>query len=187
MRRPSLALLLVCGALFFGTVSVAPGIAGATSPRALYKALLASRFPQAQLPKGLHPTKPIALRLSSPATRHHVVGEVEVVFDTKGFSVIAYSVFPRRLDALGYFRDELRLPRAQGLTRNLPDFPQPAAITNVTLGGIRSTDIQFVTGNVRVDAGVMGRNGSRRADTLALARVALRHLKAVERRLGSAP
>lgn len=187
MRRPSLALLLACGALVFGTISVVPAIARTASPRALYKTLLASPIPQAQLPKGLHPAKPIALRLNNPATRHHVVGEVEIVLDKKGFSAIVYSVFPRRLDALGYFRDELRLPRAQGLTRSLPDFPQPAAITNVTLGGIRSTDIQFVTGNVRVDAGVMGRNGSRRADILALAGVALRHLKAVERRLASAP
>jgi hypothetical protein len=182
MRHLSQALLLACAAVLFGTVSVVPAVARTASPRALYRALLASPIPQVQLPKGFHAAKPIGRRPgSSPsARRHHVWGEVEIGLDKKGFSGIVYGVFPRRADAFGNYRDEVRLWAKDGLAKHLPGFPQPAVIINATLGGIHFTQIRYLAGSVDVTATVGGRNGSRRADALALARVALRHLKAVE-------
>jgi hypothetical protein len=162
-----------------GLVSVLPAFAGAPSPRALCKALLASPIPQAQLPKGSDATKPIAHPATRVGRRHHYVGAVGIIVSrgSSEMGSIYYQVFTRHDAALRSFK---KVGRTKGVTiGHLRGFPQPAVILN----GTGSTHVFFVRGVVEVAATAAGRHHGRRADALGLAGVALRHLKAVEQRI----
>lgn len=165
--------------LLLGTVSALPAFAAAPSPRALYKALVASPIPKAQLPTGTYATKPIGHPASSTGRRHHVVGYVENIVNMglpgsySEMGSINYVVFTRHDAALRNFKSQLK-----GATiTHLPGFPQQPA---VIISGTGASYVSFVRGVVHGFA--ESRRRPRRANALALAKVALRHLKSVEQR-----
>jgi hypothetical protein len=159
-------------------VWVLPATARTPSPQALYKALLRSRIPRSQLPKGFH--GPQISRADPDATdrRHHVVGEVEIDFDRDKGSIL-YLVFPTRADARGDLNDGLAAVKGVRSKRRVLSLPQPALLLSGAQGGVGFAEVVFVKGNVLV-ATIITRPrspGGGRADALALAKLALRHLK----------
>lgn len=165
--------------LLLGTASVLPAFGAAPTPRALYKALVASPIPRAQLPTGFYATKPIGHPANSIGRRHHLVGLVEIILRATPASSsgevgsMNYVVFTTHDAALRNFKSQFK-----GATvTHLRGFPQQPA---VIISGTGVPYVSFVRGVVHGFA--ESRRRPRRANALALARVALRHLKAVEQR-----
>jgi hypothetical protein len=94
-----------------------------------------------------------------------VICEVEIDF-RKGKDAIFFIVFPTRHDALGNLRDGLKAAKGVTSRRPLHNLPQGNVI-------ITTTTTNSAPGSMRGDV----------AGTLALTRLALRHLRAIERRL----
>jgi hypothetical protein len=180
--RPLLrGIVSVAGAILLLTLSVSSAAARAPSPPALYEALRTS--PVTGLPAGFRAPNTRSKTPGAIPKRHHALGWISIEFN-KGNAGIDYVVFPTRPDVLGNFSDALRTYRARkGITRQgcAPDLPRPCVTLRGSVSGIGLTTIGFVAGNVGVSAHTM--KSDNRRDTLRLARFALRHLRAVERRV----
>jgi hypothetical protein len=186
MRRSLRIGILAAATILLLAVLVFPAPARAPSPGPLCKALLATPLPQSQLPAGYHAAKPVRTSPSSRARRHHVICEVEIDF-RKGKDAIFFIVFPTRHDALGNLRDGLKAAKGVTSRRPLHNLPQPAMILSGRHQGVGFTTAVSVKGNVIITTTTTNSApGSMRGDvagTLALTRLALRHLRAIERRL----
>jgi hypothetical protein len=110
------------------------------------------------------------------------VVEIDLIPDTRS---IFYYVFPKRADALGALNDTLGAVKGVRSRRPEPSLPQPAVILSGARYGAGFAEALFVRRNVLVGAIILSpRSGiGGQADALAFARLALRHLKAVEQRL----
>lgn len=163
---------------------VVPGIARTPSPQALYKALLASSIPKSQLPKGFRRAETWPADPTAAEKRRHVVGVVEIDLIPSTRSIFYY-VFPTRVDAVGALNDTLTALPGVSSKRSVPSLPQPALILIAARSGVGFAVALFVRRNVLVGATILepkSESGGQ-ADALALAKLALRHLKAVEQRL----
>ena len=165
-------------------VVAVPAAARSGSPRALYKALLTSPVPKSQLPKGFGAPRISRFTPDAVDRRHRIVGEVELEF-TGRRAAIFYLVFPTRADARGDLHDGVSKIKGVRSRRPAPALPQPAVILSGVEHGGAFAEVLFVTRNVLVAAIVALPRSPRagQADALVLARLALRHLDAVERRL----
>lgn len=74
----------------------------ASSPQALYTALLTKPFPDSQLPSGFSSARVTMQTPSSGARRYHPVGEVAIAVDGPDPNDgLSYSIFTSRTNALG--------------------------------------------------------------------------------------
>jgi hypothetical protein len=172
-------LMVALAAIMFVAVPTVATAAQVTSPRALYKALLAGAIPRSQLPAGFHSSTTNAIQIGALQKRHHAVGEVSIdLSDDDQNASIVYVVFPTRADALGNFADGLKDIRTQkgvtigGAARGLP---KPSVVVRISGLGQRVTQVSFVVGNVGVNA--FSVRGLPEATSLAL--LGLKHLNAV--------
>ncbi|HUK97429.1 MAG TPA: hypothetical protein VLV46_07205 [Gaiellaceae bacterium] len=173
--------------------ALAEAVTGGKSPRALYRALLATSIPASQLPSGYHSATVRVSSLSQNAKAHRVVGEVEVDIDSD--AVIVYEVFPTRADAIADWnaaRAALK-KKSKSEVAAPPRFPWPAIIANSTITGKNLlgqtvtngvTALNFTSRNVIVQAGTISTTNVDRGDVpgaIRLADFALKHLDAMRR------
>jgi hypothetical protein len=187
------ALLLVY-ALFVGTDETGPTNSGnvTASPRALYRALLTTAYPDSQLPRGFSAAKLSAGQLTSTWTKRHLVGEVGVV--VKGADpndVIVYGVFATPSDARAAM-DSANPPGAMDVRGTVPDYTlpsvwltgwEPGTTAPGKRGRVGVTDLIVDDGNVvfgSVTSSVTSTLSGNVAAALALAKSAWKHLRKVE-------
>jgi hypothetical protein len=164
-------------------------VAGNPSPQKLYQALLSTRMAVSELPAGFASPRSVKNSPGPNPRRHHVVGEVEIDLNG-GQSAIVYVVFPTRADALGAYNDGIReLKTTKGVVSvrsPAPGLSKPSLTVDASVSGLGITQVTLVSGNVEIAAetAVHGGNHGDRVGTVRLAKAALRHLAAVERRAG---
>ncbi len=106
--------------------------------------------------------------------------EIDFGYGKHSTFAIIYLVFPTSTDALGDFKDAVPMVIGLRSKRSVPSLPQPALILSGAQAGVGFTEVVFVSGNVLV-ATVLAGQGSSSGAALALATLALQHLRAVER------
>jgi hypothetical protein len=178
------ALIVASGTVLAGVASVPPVTARTASPQTLYKALLATPLTKSQLPAGFHSAKVKAKANGPTPSRHHAVGEVEVILDS-GQARVVYVIFPTRANALGNHADGVKaLKTMKGLKVQLsaPGVPTPSLIINSSENGLEVTQVSFVAGNVEINAQTFSSSatGGDVESTLRLALFALRHINALK-------
>ncbi len=180
----------VCS-LFALPALVLAGAAAAANPSSqkVYQALLTTRISTSELPAGFTSPRTVKNTPGPTPRRHHVVGEVEIDLNG-GQSAIVYVVFPTKADALAAYDDGVReLKTTKGVVSfrsPAPGLPKPSVTVDASASGLGITQVTLVSGNVEI-ATETARHGGKhgdRAGTVVLAKAALRHLVAVERRVG---
>jgi hypothetical protein len=195
--RPHLAAVLaVCGSLVLALPAASNGSAARhSSPQGLYQALLISSIPDSRLPRGLYSASTGVGTPSSRAKRHHAVGEVDININS-GDAGIIYIVFASPKDALADWKDA-NVAHQSGIKSRLPapGFPTPSIIVNGSVAGNNAfgkkvtngiSDLAFVAGSVIVNAVTSSTANTDSGDvprTIALGKLALRHLREVEARV----
>lgn len=170
--------------------------AAADSGGTLYRRLLAHPIRSSELPPGFTSARTSAVhRIGNVATDHRVIGQVAVFIDGSRAS-ITYFVFPSRRDALGWWKQANSGDPQEGVVKGRPPagmFPTPVSIASGPVTGTyasgkqvtwRLTGLGFVAARVGVlvvEKASPTSTGPRDArDTLALGRLALRHLRTLE-------
>jgi hypothetical protein len=176
----------VCS-LFALSALMLAGAAANPSPQKVYQALLTTRISASELPAGFSSPRTVKNTPGPTPKRHHVVGEVEIDLNG-GQSAIVYVVFPTKADALTAYDDgvrELKTTKGVVAVRSpAPGLPKPSVSVDASASGLGITQVTLVSGNVEI-ATETARHGGKhgdRAGTVTLAKAALRHLAAVERR-----
>jgi hypothetical protein len=174
-RRLDRTLVVTLAAVVFATEPVLATTAH-PSPKALYKALLASRIPKSQLPAGYHSSKTRAVRIGAGPRRWHAVGQLAVDLDDGNDATIVYVVFPTSSDALDNFAyavKEIKTHKSVTVKLVARGLPKPS----VVLSASGLTQVSFIVRNVGVNA--ISTRG--RPSALTLAKLGLEHLNAVAR------
>jgi hypothetical protein len=183
MRAVS-SLVAIAALALAGTAAAA-----SQSPQKVYQALLTTGISASELPAGFTSPRIVKNAPGPNPKRHHVVGEVEIDLNG-GQSAIVYVVFPTRADALAAYTDGFReLKTTKGIVAvrsPAPGLPKPSVSVDASASGLGITQVTLVSGNVEIatETARHGGNHGDRAGTVALAKAALRHLAAIERRVG---
>jgi hypothetical protein len=187
--RPSVVLALACAGLVAPAAFAAPLAERQLSPKALYQALLETPVETSALPDGYRSPRVDPVAPSARAKRHHVVGEVGIS-STKSGSAGArmiYIVFPTHADALGDWRDGVRVLPKKRLSPP-SSVPAPSAMFNErdTLENsagrrfaVGATILAYVKGNLIVEVETTSTGSATEGDrhgAVALAQFALSHL-----------
>ena len=167
-----------------------------SSSQALYRALLTSAIPDSQLTHAFYAARNGVGTPSWSARRHHAAGRVDVDVD-RGGARIVYTVYRSTKDALADWKDANSARRADVKSRlAAPGFPVPAIVVNGSAAGKDAfgkkltkgfSDLGFVAGSVIVHAvtlSVVTTDSGDVPNTFALGKIALRHLREVEARVG---
>jgi hypothetical protein len=174
-------------AAFSALVLVGTAAAASPSPQKVYQGLLTTRIPASELPAGFSSPRTVKNAPGPTPKRHHVVGEVEIDLNG-GQSAIVFVVFPTKADALAAYSDGVReLKKTKGVvsvTSPAPGVPKPSVRVDAAANGLGITQVTLVAGNVEIatETALHGGKHGDRVGSLALAKAALRHLAAVERR-----
>ncbi len=180
----------VCSLVALSALVLAGAAAAASpSPQKLYRALLSARVSASELPAGFSSPRTVNNTPGPNPRRHHVVGEVEIDLNG-GQSAIVYVVFPTKTDALAAYSDGVReLKTTKGIVSvrsPAPGLQKPSVSVDASAQGLGITQVTLVSENVEIatETARHGGNHGDRAGAVALAKAALRHLAAVERRVG---
>ena len=189
-RAAPTAALVVIIAIGACTAGGATGARETISPRVLLNRLLTTAIKSRELPSGYYSAKVGVTTPSAQAKKHHVVGDVEIDFDSGDASVI-YVVLPTRKDALGDWYDSDIFKKAKSRLPAPPNLPKPSGIFNTSVSGKNAfgkkvtngvTIVGFVSQNVIVSAVTISTDNTESGDVpsaITLARFALRHLSAL--------
>jgi hypothetical protein len=191
MRAIAILGTAACMCLIGATASTARD---AVSPQRLYLMLLATPFPDSQLPQGFSSARVSLAKPSNNAQLDHTVGEARVVVVGPGHAPdgIVYEVFPTAVDA----RAQLSHPDSSGghirVIGKVPSYSLPSlwlvsSITNRNAVGktliYSATIMEVAKGNVMTIALVNSPSHQKSGDTpatLALLRAAQHHLALVK-------
>jgi len=113
-----------------------PAVAQAPRPQRLYQALLTTAVPEAQLPSGFTSPRTSLYQPSSLATKHHVVGGVEIDLDANGGDAgIVYLVFATRADAVADWKAADLRKHSKSTLPAPAGMPWPALLANRSVTG----------------------------------------------------
>jgi hypothetical protein len=185
-----IASLTLVAALFAGGAS-----AGTLPPTKLYRALLSKPIAASQAPDGLLPAPPTDPGRTPTMAKYPAARAVIVRFEPTELpkflppaDVVLYEIYPSHRDAVAESRAaNASRPNVTGTSKAPSWLPTPSAIVNASSGVNKSTadgitDVSFVDGDVAVDATTISATSTKHGNlavSLALARLALRHLEAV--------
>jgi hypothetical protein len=166
--------------------------AAASSPRALYQALLGSKFSSSELPRGFYAELTGSTVPGQNAKHHNVIGVVGANIVGNGGAPrlydIEYEIFPTRRDSLDDWKDaDPAHIRGVHSASRAPGFPSPALVLDSSITRenllnkkvtIRFTTMLFITGSVIVEVQTTGNSDI--SAILAFGKIAQRHLQVVE-------
>jgi hypothetical protein len=168
--------------------------AGTLPPTKLYHALLSKPIAASQAPDGLLPAPPTDPGRTPTMAKYPGSRAVIVRFEptelprfAPAADVVLYEIYPSHEDAVAESRAaNASRPNVSGTSKAPSWLPTPSAIVTASSeaksGADGITDVSFVDGNVAVDATTISATSTKHGDlavSLALARLALRHLEAV--------
>jgi hypothetical protein len=190
--RAVTTLALVTAISSFAAASTA--FAGGPTAAAVYRALLTTPIPAAQMPEDFNSASVASTALSNNAKRHHAIGEVEFDIDddvrlTRDNAFITYAVFPSRADAVNDYQQTQPAGKVTSRLAAPGGLPRPAQLLNGSVSGINGqwktvmngvTGLEFVDENVVIAVITVSTSNSKRGDVpgaISLARLALAHLR----------